>query len=78
MDDGTPLSNSECFISQGSLIRGHRLVAKATGFLDTVGTVTNTIDRDSFQILDASGQDVTRYYDILLYEGDLTITAPLS
>lgn len=78
VDDGTPLSNSECFISQGSLIRGHRLVAKATGFLDTVGTVTNTIDRDSFQILDASGQDVTRYYDILLYEGDLTITAPLS
>lgn len=76
VDDGTPLSNSTCFITRGSLIRGHRLVAKATGSIDTVGSDVNTLTTENIQILDASGKDVSIYYTFHIIEGTLTITPP--
>jgi uncharacterized protein YnzC (UPF0291/DUF896 family) len=76
-DDGTPLSNSECFISRGALLAGHRMVAKAKGYLDTVGEIENEFDFESFQILDAKGNDVTHLYQIRIVPGLLTITPAL-
>ena len=75
-DNGEPLSNDQVFISQGSLVAGHKLVAKAQGTISGVGTAKNTLTLENVQILDAYGNDVTACYDISIIEGLLTITPP--
>lgn len=74
--DGAPLTNSEVYISRGSLLPGHTLHATATGEITDIGYIANTLNLKDIQILDAQGNDVTGYYFIDIVEGTLTIVAP--
>ena len=74
--DGAPLTNSEVYISRGSLLPGHTLHATATGTLNDIGSAANTLEFENIQILDDQGNDVTGYYLIETVEGTLTIVAP--
>lgn len=63
VDDGRPLSNSNVFISHGSLISGDKIDAYAIGFIDYVGTVNNDF-YSQITILNNKGEDVTANYSI--------------
>ena len=72
--DGDPLTDDTVFISQGSLVEGHKLVAKTTGSITVPGSVKNEIDKYSIKVVDADGNDVTHNYEFELKPGTLTIT----
>lgn len=74
--EGEPLSNPDIYISKGSLITGHTLVAAATGTCTSVGSVANIVA--AVKVLDAEGSDVTDLYSITRVEGTLTLLAPES
>lgn len=76
VDNGKPLENAAVTITQGSLAGGHKLTAKAIGYIDFVGSVENTIDGHSISITDRDGNDVTWNYMIMIIPGTLTITDP--
>lgn len=74
-DDGNPLTNSNVFVSYGSLVEGHTLSAIAMGYIDSVGSVENTIDYFSIGIFDEDGKWVLSNYEIVMINnGTLTIT----
>ena len=70
-EDGTPLTNSDAWISQGMLLEGHTIEIVVDGSCASVGTVDNTIE--SIVIRDANGEDVTNCYEITEQLGKLTI-----
>lgn len=72
-NDGDVLSNSECFISSGTLADGHTFEAVVTAELTTVGSMENTIE--SCVIYDANGTDVTKNYTVTLKSGILTFVS---
>jgi hypothetical protein len=72
--DGTPLTNDSVYISKGSLIAGHTLVATAQGTCDSVGSVTNQVG--AVVILDQNGKDVTALYKVSRVDGILTLLEP--
>jgi hypothetical protein len=76
IDNGKPLQNSTFTITQGSLVNGHILSAKAIGYIDYVGSVDNEFDLSSITIKDRNGNDVISNYFIKLVAGSLTITDP--
>ena len=73
-DDGSRLSNDQVYISRGSLVDGHRLIAVARGYVDGVGSAFNTIAEEDVKIVDRYGNDVTSFYNISVIPGLLTIT----
>ena len=73
--DGTDLTNSTVYISKGSLISGHTLVATATGVCSSVGSASNSVG--SVVILDQNGKDVTGLYTVTRIKGTLTLLEPM-
>ena len=70
--NGKPLTDSDWEIVQGksSILDGHSLEVEVTGSRTEVGTSENTM---TVKIVDASGYDVSDYYDILTEFGELTV-----
>lgn len=68
--DGTPLTNNEVKILEGSLVDGHEISATITGTITEVGTVFNTLE-------DVKIGNIWRWftmnYDIEKSSGELTI-----
>lgn len=73
--DGRPLSANSWEIVSGSLLPGHQLNAALTGATITdVGAVDNGFRQDLTRVVDtATGQDVTKYYEINYAVGILEI-----
>lgn len=69
--DGTPLRAEGFHISSGSLLMGHALRAVYSVDLTDVGRVLNEA---SFTVKDASGKEVTEFYDIQVIAGELSVT----
>ena len=72
--NGQSLSNSSVYISKGTLITGHQLVAAATGTCVDVGSERNVVGKVVIQ--DQNGRDVTEFYDITRVDGVLTLLDP--
>lgn len=72
--DGQPLSNPHIYISKGSLVTGHSLVAYAQGEQREVGSCKNVIG--SVDIRDEEGRDVTDLYVVNSLSGTLTLLEP--
>jgi uncharacterized protein YnzC (UPF0291/DUF896 family) len=70
--DGKPLENREVVIREGTLLEGHKLVAKAHGSIADEGEAKNYIGE--VKIVDEQGNDVTKYYNITKVEGVLEVT----
>ncbi|MBQ8407372.1 MAG: transglutaminase domain-containing protein [Clostridia bacterium] len=75
-DDGTPLTNSQVTVSQGSLVSGHTLKANPQGYIDSPGVVENKLDPSNVRVFDKNGNDVTYLYNITTKSGYLTILEP--
>ena len=71
VENGRPLSNSTVYLTKGSLVEGHTLVATASGTQATVGSSSNTVS--TYNILDADGRDVTSLYRVTTVDGLLTV-----
>ena len=71
VENGRPLSNSTVYLTKGSLVAGHTLVATASGTQATVGSSSNTVS--TYNILDADGRDVTSLYRVTTVDGLLTV-----
>ncbi|MGN0818207.1 MAG: transglutaminase domain-containing protein [Candidatus Coproplasma sp.] len=69
--DGEPLTNSDYWVSVGSLASGHRLQVEVTGTITNIGTTKNTIV--GVLITDSDGNDVTACYNIAIVEGVLEV-----
>ena len=69
--DGTPLTNDKCWISSGSLAKGHIFEATVTGSITDVGIKQNTIG--AVIIRDGDGNEVTKNYNIVFSPGWLTV-----
>ena len=69
--DGSPLVCEKYSLEQGSLADGHSLDVKITGVQTDVGSSENHTE---IAITDMKGNDVTKYYDISLSIGKLTVT----
>ncbi|MCH5159570.1 MAG: hypothetical protein J1F66_01810 [Clostridiales bacterium] len=68
--NGTPLSSNLAWISVGSLLNGHSAQFKVTGTLQPdQDTAPNTV---TATVLDANGNDVTKYYSITYQFGTLS------
>ena len=72
--DGEPLTNDAVDVSLGKLVDGHYLDAQVSGSIIDVGEQENFIE--IIIIRDASGADVTDFYEINLVHGKLTILSP--
>lgn len=70
--DGKPLRVLK-YVVEGQLIPGHSLYLAVTGQQLEPGTSDNTVDMDSILIVDGSGQDVTKNYQINLELGTLRV-----
>lgn len=68
--DGTPLRNTECLLTRGSLKPGHEAVIKVEGTLTMVGLADN---RFTVKILNEDGADVTAQYAITKNYGTLEV-----
>ena len=65
--------NDPCEIVTGSLGVGHSVVVTCLGSQKGVGTTENTIDKESFKIVDINGVDVTKNYDYSIKLGTLEV-----
>lgn len=70
--DGTPLSNSKWYLTEGDLKEGHQLSVNVTGVQTTVGISENHI---SATVQDENGADVTEDYNIEYRPGMLNVKA---
>ncbi|MBE5818921.1 MAG: transglutaminase domain-containing protein [Clostridiales bacterium] len=71
--DGNPLTNSNVFISNGSLVNGDTLNAYAIGYMNNIGSTKNHIS-SQVAITNSLGEDVTNNYSISFDNvGTLTI-----
>lgn len=69
--DGTPIVATDCNLTFGTLVNGHRIAyALAKGSQTKVGTSGNTL---VVSIVDADGNDVSEYYYIVGKYGTLTV-----
>lgn len=71
--DGTPIVATDCNLTFGTLVNGHRIAyALAKGSQTKVGTSGNTL---VVSIVDADGNDVSEYYYIVGKYGKLTVNS---
>ncbi len=68
--DGIPLECKQYSITSGSLISGHSLHLDEWTTLDAVGTANNIM---SFNVYDKNDVDVTKWYNITILKGKLTL-----
>lgn len=71
--DGKPLTSSVVYITNGSLVTGHELIATTSGSITSEGSEVNAIA--NYKIVDANGNDVTANYLVKTQGGTLTVTA---
>lgn len=71
--DEEPLTNSNYYISIGSLVDGHTLSATTVGTITYPGTVDNLFNKLLTRITNSSNQDVTLNYNISYSYGILEI-----
>ena len=78
--DGLPLTYPVYNITSGSFLDGHQLFLQIDGSQTEVGRSPNTVPEDSIRVdllmPGADPVDVTKYYDITVVEGSLTVTDP--
>ena len=72
-DRGQTLTNTEAIVTDGSLMKGHRIEATFIGCLTGPGECTNEIS--DIHIYDRNGRDATAYYDVELKKGRLVLVA---
>ena len=70
--EGAKLMNAKVTVTMGSLADNHKLIAFASGVLDTVGSVENPINVETIAIVDAGANVVTGNYSITVKHGILT------
>ena len=70
--DGKPLTDSECYRSEGELLPGHREVIRVMGSITEVGAVKNSIE---VTIYDKYDNVVNGLYQIDTVEGNLVVSA---
>ncbi len=71
--DGEPLTCAEVGHESGELMAGHGLVMEAIGSITNVGKASNQM---TVKVIDANGNDVTDFYEIIKNLGDLVVSAP--
>ena len=71
VENGEPLSNSTVYLTKGSLVEGHTLVAIATGAQTEAGSSVNRVS--AYTVTDADGNDVTALYSVTTVDGELTV-----
>ena len=69
--DGTPLTSSTAYLSQGSLCVGHTLTVEVVGSIEYPGAEINELTR--VVITNERGENVTHNYDITKVNGTLTV-----
>lgn len=78
--DGSPLTCPIYSIVSGSFLDRHEVFFSITGSQTEIGRSPNTYDKDSVRVLilvpGGATVDVTKYYDITVVEGSLTVTDP--
>ena len=72
--DGRALSSNTWKISSGSLVKGDKLTAEASGSRTDIGSSANVIVQSSIKITDSAGKNVTANYEITTAAGTLTVT----
>ena len=72
-DRGQTLTNTEAIVTDGSLMKGHRIEATFIGCLTGPGECDNEIS--DIHIYDRNGRDATAYYDVELKKGRLVLVA---
>ena len=68
--DGKELKDDNYYISQGTLVEGHRLMANVTGSITNAGTAVNEIYG---VIYNENDDDVSKNYNIIYDKGTLTV-----
>ena len=66
--DGTPLTNGNVSVTEGSLVSEEDITFKATGSQTEVGSSANTIE------VTYANEQMEKNYDVTLVEGTLTVT----
>ena len=66
--DGTPLTNGNVSVTQGSLVSEEDITFKATGSQTEVGSSANTIE------VTYANEQMEKNYEVTLDEGTLTVT----
>ncbi|MCI6379418.1 MAG: InlB B-repeat-containing protein [Erysipelotrichaceae bacterium] len=66
--DGTPLTNGNVSVTQGSLVSEEDITFKATGSQTEVGSSANTIE------VTYANEQMEKNYEVILDEGTLTVT----
>ena len=78
--DGSPLTCPIYSIVSGSFLDRHEVFFSITGSQTEIGRSPNTYDKDSVRVLisvpGGATVDVSKYYDITIEEGSLTVTDP--
>lgn len=70
-DNGQTLTNTEAIVSDGSLMKGHRIEATFNGSQTGPGESVNEIT--DIHIYDSNGREATAYYDVTLEKGKLIL-----
>ena len=70
-DNGQTLTNTEAIVSDGSLMKGHRIEATFNGSQTGPGESVNEIT--DIHIYDSNGREATAYYDVTLKKGKLIL-----
>jgi hypothetical protein len=70
-DNGQTLTNAEAIVSDGSLMKGHRIEATFNGSQTGPGESVNEIT--DIHIYDSNGREATAYYDVTLRKGKLIL-----
>ena len=70
-DNGQTLTNTEAIVSDGSLMKGHRMEATFNGSQTGPGESVNEIT--DIHIYDSNGREATAYYDVTLKKGKLIL-----
>ena len=71
IDNGQTLTNTEAIVSDGSLMKGHRMEATFNGSQTGPGESVNEIT--DIHIYDSNGREATAYYDVTLRKGKLIL-----
>ncbi len=73
-DKPVAIRAENCVVKAGSLVKGHYVEGTVSGNQDGYGSSASTVS--DVKIYDASGNDVTEYYEITLENGSLVVTNP--
>ena len=72
--DGRPLTRDSYKITTGELVKGHKLTASVSGSQTNIGSSANVVVKSSIKITDASGNDVSKNYNVTTAAGVLSVT----